>query len=231
MSQTTTCRTCGASLAADQRYCLSCGTRVASPRLDFLAEAERAEAAGFSPAGVSAADAPTAVHASGGPAAGAPAYAPAPAPSRLDKVGGPMGAAAVVLVALGIGFLIGQNGDEQPVAQRAPVVNIQGGLPTGGATAAPTDVTVDDTLVDDAAAAAEGGAGGGGGRTAARRVADDAARVAESTRDIPKSTGESDAGGDITRLRAQPTQTATPGAPPPRDDEEAGGGTEAETIG
>ncbi|MDW5598132.1 hypothetical protein VSS74_27495, partial [Conexibacter stalactiti] len=46
MSQTPSCRTCGASLAPDQRYCLSCGTRVAAPRLDFLAEAERAEAAG-----------------------------------------------------------------------------------------------------------------------------------------------------------------------------------------
>ncbi len=44
MSQSTTCRTCGASLQPDQRYCLSCGTRVTAPRLDFVAEMERVEA-------------------------------------------------------------------------------------------------------------------------------------------------------------------------------------------
>lgn len=29
------CRTCGAGLATDQRYCLNCGTRRAGPRLEF----------------------------------------------------------------------------------------------------------------------------------------------------------------------------------------------------
>ncbi|HST41597.1 MAG TPA: hypothetical protein VLK58_18915, partial [Conexibacter sp.] len=107
MSQTTTCRTCGASLAPDQRYCLGCGTRVAAPRLDFLAESERAEAAARAAAGAGP-DAPTAIHPTAAGVAGAApgtvgaAGAPAPAPSRLDKVGGPMGAAAVVLVALGV---------------------------------------------------------------------------------------------------------------------------------
>jgi hypothetical protein len=215
MSQSTTCRTCGASLAPDQRYCLGCGTRVAAPRLDFLAESERAEAA-------------TAVHTTV-PEEAAPS-AREPTPSRLDKIGGPMGAAAVVLVALGVGFLIGQGSNsDAPPAQRAPVVNIQGGLPSGGTAAPTTDVTVDDTTVDDAAA---GATDAGAGRATSRRaIADDAARVAESTRDIPKSTGAEDAGGDITRLRAQPKETATPGAPPPVDDEEAGGGSEATSIG
>jgi hypothetical protein len=43
MSQTQTCQSCGASLALDQRYCLDCGTRVAAPRLDVVAESERSE--------------------------------------------------------------------------------------------------------------------------------------------------------------------------------------------
>ncbi len=30
------CPTCGAAMAADQRYCLSCGNRRAEARLDYL---------------------------------------------------------------------------------------------------------------------------------------------------------------------------------------------------
>lgn len=226
MSQSTTCRTCGASLQPDQRYCLSCGTRVTAPRLDFIAEMERVEAAGGSaPQGVP----PGVTNAAAAPAQQqAAAPGPAPAPSRLDKIGGPMGAAAVVLVALGVGFLIGKGGDEQPVAQRAPVVNIQGGgLPAAGT--ATTPQTVDPAATPDAG---DTGAAGTTGDTAAdrRAAADDAARVAESTRDIPKSTG-SNAGGDINRLRREPVETATPGAPPPVDDEPSGGGTEGTSIG
>jgi hypothetical protein len=230
MSQTTTCRTCGASLAPDQRYCLSCGTRVTAPRLDFVAEMEQANArpgAGSAPMtnGHDPAAAATAVHA----AAGQPylAAAPGPPPSRLDRVGGPMGAAAVVLVALGIGFLIGQSGNDAPVAQRAPVVNIQGGGLGGTAPAATDTPTTDPATTDDGASGDTSGSGDGGSRSRA----DDTDRVVESTRDIPKSTGTERTGGDINRLRAQPTETATPGAPPPRDNRPAGGGTEAETFG
>ncbi|WP_041730969.1 zinc ribbon domain-containing protein [Conexibacter woesei] len=127
MSQTTACRTCGASLAPDQRYCLSCGTRVAAPRLDFLAESGRAE-----------------VETQGDSAASSTPGAAAPAPSRLDKIGGPMGAAAVVLVALGVGFLVGQARDDAPpAAQKAPVVTIESGLQNGGATTPASDPPAD----------------------------------------------------------------------------------------
>ncbi|MDO8212953.1 zinc ribbon domain-containing protein [Conexibacter sp. CPCC 206217] len=236
MIQIPTCRTCGAQLAPDQRYCLSCGTRVTAPRLDFVAELEqsnRAQAAtnGHDPA------AATAVHAAGAPALDGAApggAAPAPAPSRLDKIGGPMGAAAVVLVALGIGFLIGQAGNDTPVAQRAPVVNIQGG---GLPTSAPAPATTDTTASDPAAATDSGASSDASssdrarGATSRRDAAADAQRVLESTRDIPQSTGTERTGGDINRLRQQPTETATPGAPPPVDDEPAGGGSEATSIG
>ena len=140
-----------------------------------------------------------------------------------------MGAAAVVLVALGIGFLIGQAGDDTLPVQRAPVVNIQGGgLPAAGAPATTDTTATDSTATDDTSGDTDAGSDRGAAR---RRAADDAADVQESTRDIPKSTGTEDAGGDITRLRQQPTETATPGAPPPRDDRPAGGGTRVETFG
>jgi hypothetical protein len=224
MSQSTTCRSCGAPLAPDQRYCLACGTRVAAPRLDFLAEVERSAAADREAAAASVA--PGAAGASSAvavPAAGA-AH---PAPSKLDRVGGPMGVAAVLIVALGVGFLIGQGGDPQPVQQRAPVVNITGGLPAGGAGSAGTAADGDGD-----AATADGGDGGGSsgaGRGGRRSSASDAAAVERSTDGLSKAPPR--ASGDINRLRAEPDTTATPGAPPPTDDEPAGGGTEAETIG
>ncbi|HST43108.1 MAG TPA: hypothetical protein VLK58_26520 [Conexibacter sp.] len=136
MSQTTPCRTCGASLAPDQRYCLGCGTRVAPPRLDFLAESERAEAEARAAGGGAEA-------ASGGADR---AVVSGPVPSRLDKIGGPMGAAAVVLVALGIGFLIGQGRDDEAPAQRAPVVNIQ----SGDTAATTSELPAADGATDDA---------------------------------------------------------------------------------
>lgn len=157
MSQTTTCPMCAASLAPDQRYCLSCGTRVATPRLDFLAESERAEAearSGSAPVGAAAA-------ASGAPSAAEAPAATAPAPSRLDKVGGPMGAAAVVLVALGVGFLIGQTRTDAQPEQKAPVVNIESGVTSGSATTpATTDLPTADATTGDAAATDDAPAAG-----------------------------------------------------------------------
>ena len=241
MSQLSTCRSCGAPLAPDQRYCLACGSRVAAPRLDFIAEVERAAAtgAGGAAGGGATGDGTAAggagggwpASAAGGAAGAGPAgaAAAAPAPSRLDRVGGPMGIAAVLLVALGVGFLIGQGGDQQPVAQRAPVVNIQGGLPaasgTGGATAGDdgSGLGADDA---ESGGGASAGTGAGRGR---RSAAPDAAAVERSTEGISKAAPRR--GGDINRLRAEPDTTATPGAPPPVDDEPAGGGSEAEVIG
>jgi hypothetical protein len=251
MSQTTTCRTCGASLAPDQRYCLSCGTRVSSPRLDFLAEYERqhgaAQSNGQAPsAGAGTAGGPAALLNGSANSATAPTATTAAAPStvatggssRLDRVGGPMGAAAVVLVALGIGFLIGQSGnDSTPVAQRAPVVNIQGGLPTSAPAAAPTTTPDASATGADSGGAAGGDSGSssspsrsrGSTRSGAASAAD-ARSVEDSIRNIPK-TDTSTAGGDLNRLRAQPDETATEGPPPPKDNKAPGGGGRATVIG
>jgi hypothetical protein len=188
------CRSCSAPLAADQRYCLACGTRVAAPRVDWAATLA-------------------------GPSAALPAGDGGRGPSRwatiLDRVGGPMGAAAVVLVALGVGFLLGQGsgGPSGPatIVQRPPIVNVQ-----GGGSAPSTDAGAADT--------GSGGSGGGTKRAAARGGSG-------STAGVPKAPTQDDAGGDLNRLRAQPEDQATGGTAPRRDDKAAGGGTEAETIG
>ena len=110
------CTHCSAPLAADQRYCLNCGTRRAERRVPVAA----------------ASAAPLALPVASG-AAGAPLVATA-AP---DRFGGVWGVAALLLVALGVGVVIGRSGQsEAPVAARPPVVNIAAG-PTGPAAAAP----------------------------------------------------------------------------------------------
>lgn len=189
------CRTCSAPLAADQRYCLSCGTRVAAPRVDW------ASALGDPAAG-------TVQTAAGGSGAGA-RWA-----LMLDRIGGPMGAAAVVLVALGVGFLLGQGGGgpsgPATIVQRPPIVNVQ-----GGGTAAPSDASGAGTADTTA---------GSGSRQSARDSGG-------STAGIPRAPTQDNAGGDLNRLRAQPEDQATGGTAPRRDNRAPGGGTRAETIG
>lgn len=189
------CRGCSAPLAADQRYCLSCGARVGEPRV-----------AAFELLGAGGAAGP----ASG---AGSPAVGPDSPLRRLDRLGGPMGLAAVVLVALGIGFLLGQGGGgsgAQTIIQRPPVVNVT------SAGAAPAGDTSGSAASDSASGAAKDGKG----------KQDSSA----DTTGVPKAT-QDDAGGDLTKLQAQPKEQATEGEPPPPDDKPAGGGSAVETIG
>lgn len=217
MSQTTPCPTCGAPQAPDQRYCLSCGARVAAPRLDFVAEAERAEAAATATS--ASAGAPVAGAAPVSPSASAtvpvalvaaPA-APAPTLSRLDRIGGPMGAAAIVLVALGVGFLAGQATNAAPPEQKAPVVNIEGALPNGGAETPASDLPAAEETTGEAATD-DPGASGDAGTTGEVPTTDDA--------------GTTDDGAD--RSAAAPDDAATP---PADEQSTADGGSETEAIG
>lgn len=119
------CRSCGAPLAVDQRYCLSCGTRRAEARVPFF-------------------DVLGDLH---GAAAAVAAPMPPASPPPLWSRGGPWAVAALVVGTLGLGVLIGRGGEEDqaPVAQRAPVVNVQGpAAALAASTAAATPAVVTD---------------------------------------------------------------------------------------
>jgi hypothetical protein len=103
------CASCGALLAADQRYCLECGQRRGDPRLPFM-------------------DAVVLMDAVKRPAQAAP-----PSPPKKKRTGISPNAALIagvgtLLLALGIGVLIGRSG-HQEVAQTAaaPIVIHSGG--------------------------------------------------------------------------------------------------------
>ncbi|MEV4418372.1 hypothetical protein AB0L40_00170 [Patulibacter sp. NPDC049589] len=133
-----TCASCGAPMASDQRYCLSCGARREHARLPFQ-------------------DAIVPVSLPGGPQAGAfpPALWSAPQGSG-PATATLLAALACVLLAFGVGVLVGDKGGGGGAQQ--PIV--LGGAPAASA-AAPTPTTTEttaatDTTTDDASASAAG---------------------------------------------------------------------------
>ena len=111
------CGSCGAQLARDQRYCVECGDRRGKPRLPFMDGRPRQ--------------------------APAPAAA-APPPSRRRRAGGSAGATLVagvgtLVLALGVGVLIGRSGDNGGGHAAAPAVQVVTVAGGGGGAAADTD--------------------------------------------------------------------------------------------
>ncbi len=197
------CASCGAPLAADQRYCLSCGMRRAGTRLpfrDILAE----------------------------PQSAVTAEGPASAKPRADPSrGGTLAALAglgVVLLALGMGVLIGHAGQGGAPADTTPqVINV------GGATTTPADT----------AGAAAGAAAGG----AAAKTSKSAAKTSGSTKSGGSASGTKATNTKLKSLdnltpqqyqkqsRKLPKVVGTGGAPPPKDNKPAAGGGDFQTIG
>lgn len=112
------CPSCGAPLASDQRYCLECGYRRAASRVPYAELLTGRDAGDVLPT----------------------ADAPAPPPEDKPRfspqlIAGITGGAAALLLGLGmlVGFFFGGGNDPapvaQPVAQKAPVINITN---TGG---------------------------------------------------------------------------------------------------
>jgi hypothetical protein len=106
------CPTCGARMALDQRYCLNCGNRRGDPRLPFMDAVTFMEASKQQPAAA---------------AAGAPP--PPPAKSGVSPSTTLIAGIATLVLAVGVGVLIGRSGDNSsPVAQQQPqIIKVGGG--------------------------------------------------------------------------------------------------------
>jgi hypothetical protein len=122
------CAGCGSPLASDQRYCLNCGRRRANARLPFdevLAYAADGTAGG---------------HAGGGNGAGA-AAATAPVPPRPERGLTPLAvvlALSAVVVALGLGVVLGRGGNNSSSPAKPQVITV------GGAAASPASTGAGD---------------------------------------------------------------------------------------
>lgn len=110
------CPNCQAYIAADQRYCLACGTRTGEPRLPFM-------------------DAVTFMDAMKASPQGAVAAAPPPKQRRMSPNTALFATIGVLLLAMGVGVLIGRSGNHAssvPTAAAPQVIEVGGG---GGAKA------------------------------------------------------------------------------------------------
>lgn len=114
------CPSCDATLAPDQRYCLHCGQRRGDPRLPFMDAVAFMDAAKQPPQ---------------------PAAAPPPAPDRrplLSANASLVAGVATLVLAIGVGVLIGRSGDHGGnVAAQPQIITVGGGgggeVETGGA--------------------------------------------------------------------------------------------------
>ena len=129
------CTNCGARMAADQRYCLNCGHRRGEPRLPFMDAVVFMES----------------MSAPGG-AAGPPPPPPSEPRSsnRMNANAALIAGVATLVLAIGVGFLIGRSGHDgsNNAAAEAPIKVIEvgggGGEPTETAsTATSTGSTAD----------------------------------------------------------------------------------------
>jgi hypothetical protein len=116
------CGSCGAPLAADQRYCLSCGARREHARLPFQ-DALLAPTYPAQPGPYAGAAAP--------PALWSPPQASGPSTATM------LAALACVLVAFGVGILVGDDGGQQPLV-------VGGAAPAAAGAVAPTATTTTD---------------------------------------------------------------------------------------
>lgn len=191
------CPSCGAAMAADQRYCLACGDRRAEARLNYL-EVLR------------------------GPARTAePAAPPGPALAAVQRQRANTAVIAGIgclLLALGVGVLIGTAGNGEsaaaPAAAAAPqVIRLQGG---GAAPATQTTAGKAERK-----------------RKAASGDAGTAATAADSKATNPELQALENASPEDYQKQSQklPKVVSTGGKAPPKDDKAPAAGGGFEEIG
>jgi hypothetical protein len=209
------CRSCGAPLASDQRYCLQCGTRRAEARLPFLEILARQVPA--SAAGATTTTTTRAVQT--GPAAWL---------GRVSTNAAAVAGVACLLLALGVGVLIGGLGSDDASGSSGPpqIITVGGAaLPAAApaaaaSTTAPaaTETTPEDTGSADATT-----------KSTKKKKAASTAKPSAAAKDLEKATGD-----DYVKKSAKlPKTVGTGGTPPPKDTSgtKIGGGSETEEIG
>jgi hypothetical protein len=117
------CPNCSARMAPDQRYCLNCGHRRGDPRLPFMDAVTFMESMSAPPGG------------------GSPPPPPSSSGSspRMNANAALIAGVATLVLAIGVGFLIGRSGHDNsaPAAAAPQVIKVEGGGGGGGEEAAP----------------------------------------------------------------------------------------------
>jgi hypothetical protein len=190
------CANCGAPLASDQRYCLECGARRADARIPFR----------------------DILASQGGPTA-------VPVVRYGEGHKQPGGITFLVgllclLLALGVGVLIGRSGDDSPTAAApAPAPQV---ISVGGAAPAATSTPTTASPTSTSPSSPEPAHSGASSNSSAHSKATN-----KSVQDLDKSSGSD----YEKKSKNLPKEVGTGGKPPPKDNKPAGGGSDFETIG
>jgi hypothetical protein len=146
-SESATCANCSAPLAADQRYCLSCGQPCSPVRLAFLDVLESERQPQLGPGTMSTA-----------PVAFTPYLEPAAGPAWLRRYAPLFAILSVLLLALIVGLLVGHWVTQSKVSSAPQVIKVEG---LGGAALAagtgttPTSTTSSSTTKSATSAKSE----------------------------------------------------------------------------
>ncbi len=166
------CPNCHAQMAADQRYCLNCGLRRGEPRLPFMDAVVFMESMGAPPAGPTPPPPPSA--GSGG------------SPSRMNANAALIAGVATLVLAIGVGFLIGRSGHNEsaPVAGGVKVVQVGGAPAEGEGTEA---AVTNEAATEKSSGKANGGKGKANGKS----------KLAEEAKASPKATQKSKENSEV----------------------------------
>ena len=199
------CRGCGATLADDQRYCLECGTRRGEPRLAFRDLG------------------------AGAVAAPAPLVATRPAATGLRSNPAILASIGCLLLAMGVGVLIGRSGDRTvtpPQAAAAPqVIRVTG----GAATTADTASTADASSPAKAKKTKRKKAGKAAKQDSVPTAA--SAGASKATNPALKNLDKLSPKDYQKKAAKLPKTVGTGGKAPPKDDKAPAAGGSFETIG
>jgi hypothetical protein len=214
------CRACGAPLAADQRYCLQCGTRRAEARLPFLEILARQVPA----SAAAAAETTTTRTTQSGPAAWL---------GRVSTNAAAVAGVACLFLALGVGVLIGGLGsDDASGSNAAPQIITVGGGSAAPAAAVPAATSsapaATETTGDDATDASSSTGKSSKKGSASSSSSKSSSKPSAAVKDLEKTSGS-----DYTKKSEKlPKTLGTGGVPPPVDKSKpAGGGSDVEEIG
>jgi hypothetical protein len=164
VAATSACSHCGAALATDQRYCLVCGERNGDPRLPVMSGRESLS----SPATPAVVTTTTRSPRGGGSANTA----------LIAGVG-------TLLVALGVGVVIGRSSDNNNSTARAPQVITVNGAPAAAAGAAVAGGS--GTTPGDTAGTTAGGASGSRAKDT-KNASSDGAKAKDAKSDARAAT-------------------------------------------
>jgi hypothetical protein len=153
------CQTCGSYVAPDQRYCLQCGQRSGDPRLPFM------DASSFMETSMQKRQPP------------APPTTTPPRKSRMSPNASLIAGVGTLLLAMGIGVLIGRSGDHSSGGTAStPAVQVVTAPGAGAATGAAT--------------AATGGASTGGSAKKPKAVAQSQSSKASAANSVLKPSAK-----------------------------------------